>query len=235
MWMFDQYGVDYEVVGADDYARLGRFDTIVMAPGISAERLTQGLDPARYPERFHWARGVPDALARLRAWTERGGNLVAIGSSSLTAAGALELPLENVAVNDDLEVPGALLHQQFRRAVPGAWGMPARWPVWFNNDPAFRLNGRGQVASSYPQGEELLVSGYAAGVDSLAGASNVVTFDVGDGKATVAGGHLTFRSWPRAAWTVVTNAIYNGAATRLDARRLTDRMAADASGGADEE
>ena len=168
MWMFDEYGVDYEVVGADDYARLGRFDTIVMAPGISAERLTQGLDPARYPERFHWARGVPDALARLRAWTERGGNLVAIGSSSLTAAGALELPLENVAVNDDLEVPGALLHQQFRRAVPGAWGMPARWPVWFNNDPAFRLNGRGQVASSYPQGEELLVSGYAAGVDSLA-------------------------------------------------------------------
>ncbi len=227
MWMLEQQGVDYEVVGADDYADLARFDTVVLAPGVSTRTLTEGIDPARYPEEFHWARGVPDAPARLRAYVEGGGNLVALGSASMTAKDALALPVENVASTDRsvLNVPGALLQQSFRVAQPAAWGMPAQWPVWFNNDPAFRLTGPGRVAASYPVGDDLLVSGYALGSGTLSGAANVATFDVGEGQATIAGGHITFRTWPRAAWTVVTNAIYNGAGTPVSAAGLAARLA----------
>ncbi|WP_426247327.1 M14 family zinc carboxypeptidase [Nocardioides sp. LHG3406-4] len=226
MWMLEQWGVDYEVVEADDYADLAQFDTVVLAPGVSTRTLTEGLDPSRYPEEFHWARGVPDAPARLRAFVEGGGNLVALGSASMTAKDALALPVENVASTDRsvLNVPGALLKQSFRTAVPAAWGMPASWPVWFNNDPAFRLTGPGEVAASYPAGDDLLASGYALGSGTLAGAANVATFDVGEGQATIAGGHITFRTWPRAAWTVVTNAIYNGAGTPVSAAELATRL-----------
>lgn len=227
MWMFEQYGVDYQVVGADDYDGLAKkYDTIVLAPGVSTRTLTQGLDPARYPDRFHWARGVPDAPAKLAQFVKDGGNLVALGSASETARTALDLPLQNVTPTDrsTFTIPGALLKQRFNRQAPAAWGMPAEWPVWYNNDPAYRLTGTAQVAAAYPDTDGLLVSGYARGDSALKGATNVASFDVGKGHVTVAGGHITFRTWPRATWTVVTNAIYNGAAASLNPAQLQRSM-----------
>jgi hypothetical protein len=223
MWMLEQYGVDFEVVEADDYADLeGQFDTIVLAPGVSTNTLTQGLNPARYPEEFHWARGVADAPAKLRAFVQGGGNLVALGSASTTAASALSLPVQNITPSNrsEFSAPGALLAQEYDVTAPAAWGMPESWPVWFNNDPAFAVTGDGEVAASYPEQDDLLVSGYAHGTSAIAGATNVATFDVGEGEATIAGGHITFRTWPRAAWTMVTNGIYNGAGTELTAAEL---------------
>jgi hypothetical protein len=223
MWMLEQYGVDFEVVEADDYADLaGQFDTIVLAPGISMNTLTNGLDPARYPEEFHWARGVPEAPAKLAEFVQGGGNLVALGNASNTAISALSLPAENITPSDRsvFSAPGALLAQQYDVGEPAAWGMPQSWPTWFNNDPAYRVTGDGEVAASYPEQENLLVSGYAHGTSAIAGAANVVTFDVGEGEATIAGGHITFRTWPRAAWTMVTNGIYNGAGEDLTAAEL---------------
>jgi hypothetical protein len=227
MWMFEQFGVDYQVVGADDYADLAnKFDTIVLAPGISTQRITQGLDPAKYPEEFHWARGVPDGPEKLAEFVKGGGNLVALGSASDTATAALDLPLQNVTPRDrsSFTAPGALLKQTFNTKVPAAWGMPRSWPVWFNNDPAYQLTGDGEVASSYPEDDDLLVSGYAKGTSAISGATNIATFSVGKGQATVAGGHITFRTWPRATWTVVTNAVYNGAGTPLSGKQLVQKF-----------
>lgn len=227
MWMLEQYGTDYAVVSADDYEDLAaKYDTIVLAPGISTSRITDGLNPANYPEEFHWARGVPDGPAKLAEFVEGGGNLVALGSASTTAVDALSLPADNIAPRDRdvMSAPGALLQQTFDPTAPAAWGMPEAWPVWYGNDPAFAVGGEAQVAASYPESEDLLVSGYAHGTSAIAGASNVATFEVGDGQATIAGGHITFRTWPRATWTVVTNAIYNGAGTPLTADELALRF-----------
>lgn len=221
-WMFDQFGVDYDIVEADDYQHLDQYDSIVLPPGISANSITKGLDPAEYPEEFAWARGVPDGPGKIDDYVRQGGNLVAMGSSALTAANALSLPVQNVAPRGgaDFEVPGALLKQSFRTSSPAAWGMPESWPVWYNDNPAFRLTGEGDVAASYPENTDLLVSGYARGDEALGGTANVATFDVGDGRATVVGGEVTFRTWPRAAWTLVTNALYNGAGTPVSAQEM---------------
>ena len=62
------------------------------------------------------------------------------------------------------------------------------------------------------------------GTKALAGATNIATFGVGKGSATIAGGHLTFRSWPRSAWNVVNNAVYNGAGEKVSARQLADAL-----------
>ncbi|MEU8265338.1 M14 family zinc carboxypeptidase [Micromonospora sp. NPDC048999] len=223
MWMFDQIGVNYQVVTADDYANLSsKYDTIVLAPGISANTITRGLDPDKNPSEFHWARGVPDGLDKLKQFVEAGGNLVALGSASTTAATSLGLPVQNITPTNrtTFNAPGALLKHHYDVDVPAAWGMPESWPTWFNNDAAFKVTGNARVASTYPKEDNLLVSGYAHGTSAIGGATNIATFDVGKGEATIAGGHITFRTWPRAAWTVVTNAMYNGAGQDVTAEQL---------------
>ncbi|MFC6883352.1 MULTISPECIES: M14 family zinc carboxypeptidase [Actinomadura] len=215
MWMLDQYGVNYKVVGADDYADLkSHYDTIVVSDGVSKNSIVKGLDPAKNPKEFAWARGVGDkGWQALSDWVSGGGNLVAIGSGSETARELLDLPMRNAApTGGGFTVPGALIRASYKPDVPAAWGMPEEWPVWFNRDAAYRITGKADVASAYPSGD-LLVSGYAKGTDALGGLANVASFDVGEGHATIAASEITFRSWPRATWPIVVNAMYQGPST----------------------
>jgi hypothetical protein len=67
------------------------------------------------------------------------------------------------------------------------------------------------AVTTYPEDDDpLLDSGYAVGADALRGLADIVTADVGEGHVVIAGTDLNFRTWPRAAWTVVANAIYHG-------------------------
>ncbi|MFI0486651.1 M14 family zinc carboxypeptidase [Actinomadura sp. 9N215] len=213
-WLLDTNGIDYRVVSADDYGDLaGKYDTIVLADGVSKRTIVEGLDPAKNPPEFRWARGVgEDGWAKLADYVSGGGNLVAIGSASETARQLLKLPIDNAAPSDPakLNAPGALLRASYDPKVPAAWGMPESGAVWFNRDAAYKLTGEGQVASKYPGGGDLLVSGYADGTETLNGLANVATFEVGEGSATVAGSEITFRSWPRQTWPIIVNSIYQG-------------------------
>lgn len=220
MWQLDQHEVDYEVVEAGHYEDLSaRYDTILVADGISRDDIVEGLDPGEYPERFHWARGVGDeGWTALAAFVQDGGTLVALGSSSETARQLLNLPVQRVQPPDPFEIPGSLMRVRTHEAVPEMWGMPAEWNNWFDNDAAFRVLDASQatVGTNYPDdGDPLLGSGYAAGADALRGLADVVTFDVGEGRAVIAGTDLNFRTWPRVAWTVVANAIYHGPSERV--------------------
>ncbi|PQZ89555.1 hypothetical protein CQ018_15480 [Arthrobacter sp. MYb227] len=222
-WMMDQFGTNYKVVEAKDYANLAKkFDTIILAPGISADRITKGLDATKYPEEFAWAAGVPDGLTKLKEFTNKGGNLVALGSASVTAIDALGLPAQNITPTDrkTFNAPGALLAQKYDVSKPATWGMPKSWPTWYNNDAVFTLKDKKASASTYPTKGDLLVSGYASGTEAIAGGTNIASFAYGMGNVTVAGGHITFRTWPRASWTVVTNAIYNGAGSEVSKSEL---------------
>jgi hypothetical protein len=223
-WMLDQYGINYKVVGADDYADLdGRYDTIVLADRVSKNTIVNGLDPAKNPAEFAWARGVGDqGWSALADFVSAGGNLVAIGSSSETARQLLELPIENAAPSDrdTFNAPGALLRASYRPEVPAAWGMRSSWPVWFGNDAAYRIQGEADIASTYPREDDLLASGYAHGAEALGGLANIATFDVGKGHATIAASEITFRSWPRATWPIIINSIYQGPSMPMRSDRL---------------
>jgi hypothetical protein len=214
MWQLDQHEIDYEVVEADHYSDLSaRYDTILLPDGISRQRIVEGLDPGRVPERFHWARGVgEEGWSALAAFVQEGGTLVALGSSSQTATQLLNLPVQRVQPPDPFEVPGSLMRVASNHAVPELWGMPDEWAVWFDDDAAFRVldASRATAATTYPNDGPVLSSGYAAGADALRGLSDVVTFDVGEGHVVIAGTDLNFRTWPRVAWTVVANSLYHG-------------------------
>ncbi len=222
MWQLDQHHVKYKVVSADDYPRLSAlYDTILVPDGISQSRIVNGTSPDTVPERFHWARGVGQAgWEQLRQFVLDGGAMVAIGSSGDTARALLNLPVEHVSLPSPFRIPGSLMRVASSAGVPELWGMPAQWATWSENDTGWRVTdpANAKVGSSYPNdAQPLLASGYAEGDAGLRGLADIVTFDAGKGHVMISATDLNFRTWPRAAWTVVANAIYQGPSTAVPA------------------
>jgi Zinc carboxypeptidase len=222
MWQLDQHGVDYQVVSADDYDRLSSlYDTILMPDGISQSRIVNGTNPDTVPERFHWARGVGQAgWDKLRQFVLDGGALVAIGSSGDTAKALLNLPVEHASLPSPFRIPGSLMRVHSSAGVPELWGMPAEWATWSEGDTGWRVTdpAAAKVGTAYPNdAQPLLAAGYAEGDAGLRGLADIVTFDAGKGHVMISATDLNFRTWPRAAWTVVANAIYHGPSTPVPA------------------
>jgi uncharacterized membrane protein len=223
MWVFDQYGINYDVVSSQDfeYQSLNQlYDTIVLPSGISTDDIVEGLDPEEYSEKYAWAYGTGQrGLNKLRQFVRNGGTLLAIGTSVPTVQDLLDLPIEQVLPDDEDEflAGGSLLNQEFDNTHPVAWGMPDEWPVWFYDTGAYELTDRSkaQVVANYPARGELLASGFLRGEEHLQGAANVVSFNVGKGKVVTYGSEITFRTLPRATFHLLYNAIYHGPSDKV--------------------
>jgi hypothetical protein len=98
MWMLEQYGINHEIVKAQDFQGdlKAKFDVILLPSGISRQRIVNGLDMKRNdPAEWGWAAGVgEDGWTKLRAFVNDGGTLLAIGSAVDTAMQLLDLPIE---------------------------------------------------------------------------------------------------------------------------------------------
>jgi Zinc carboxypeptidase len=226
MWQFDQYGINYKVVRAQDYEHKSLnelYDTIVISSGVDKEDIVEGLDPAEYSEKYAWAYGVgQEGWAKLRQFVRRGGTLLGVGESSETAQELLNLPITNALPDDEDEflAAGSLLRNEFDPTHPVAWGQPEEWPVWFYDTPAFEVTDpTAEIVASYPE-SDIRASGYLRGEEHIAGTANVVSFDIGNGTAVVYGSEITFRTLPREQFTLLYNAIYNGPAEEVDASQL---------------
>ncbi len=98
MWMLEQYGINHEIVKAQDFAGdlNAKYDVILLPSNTTKARIVSGLDPKRNdPAEWSWAFGVgDDGWKKLRAFVENGGTLLAIGSAVETARELLDLPIE---------------------------------------------------------------------------------------------------------------------------------------------
>ena len=272
MWMLEQYGVDHTVMSARDFEGdlNAKYDVILLPSGTTKARMLQGLDPKRNdPAEWAWAFGIGDAgWAKLKAFVQNGGTLLAVGSAVETARDLLDLPIERAlpqapprfgpgaarqaeAKEDGTAVlrdafssparlmqtlrdrvaepqslfycPGSLLNNEFDPNHPVAWGMPAAWPVFFDDDQAYRLRpGFGveaEVVSRYPR-EKVLASGWLLGEDYLKDQANILSFRVGRGSAVTFGSQIDFRAQPRATYKRIFNAIFHGPATPVTAAEM---------------
>lgn len=272
MWMLEQYGVDHTVMSARDFEGdlNAKYDVILLPSGTTKARMLQGLDPKRNdPAEWAWAFGIGDAgWAKLKAFVQNGGTLLAVGSAVETARDLLDLPIERAlpqapprfgpgaarqaeAKEDGTAVlrdafssparlmqtlrdrvaepqslfycPGSLLNNEFDPNHPVAWGMPAAWPVFFDDDQAYRLRpGFGveaEVVSRYPR-EKVLASGWLLGEDYLKDQANILSFRVGRGSAVTFGSQIDFRAQPRATYKLIFNAIFHGPATPVTAAEM---------------
>ena len=99
MWLFEQYGFNFDTVEAMDFDDdlADRYDVIVLPAGTTRNTIINGLDRTQHGEEWRWAFGVGesgwDALAQ---WVRDGGHLIALGNSTETARQLLDLPIEAV-------------------------------------------------------------------------------------------------------------------------------------------
>jgi hypothetical protein len=119
--------------------------------------------------------------------------------------------------------PGSLLNNEFDPNNPIAWGMPAAWPVFFDDDQAYRLRpGFGidsKVVSRYPR-ENVLASGWLLGEEYLKDQANIISFKAGKGTIVTYGSQIDFRAQPRATWKLIFNGIFHGPATPVPAAQM---------------
>jgi hypothetical protein len=120
--------------------------------------------------------------------------------------------------------PGSLLKQEFDIAHPVAFGMPESWPVFFAFDQAYRVlpsfDVQARVVSRYPDEEKQIASGWLLGDELLRKQANVVSFDVGKGKAVTLGSEVDFRAQTPATFKLLFNAMVQGPAARVSAAEL---------------
>jgi hypothetical protein len=125
--------------------------------------------------------------------------------------------------------PGSLLAQEFDTSHPIAYGMPERWPVFFESDQAYRLTPgfqtRASVVSRYPAEGSLLESGWLLGEEYLRNQANAISFEVGKGTVVVLASQVDYRTQPRATFKLLFNAIYQGPATAISASELASLRA----------
>jgi hypothetical protein len=272
MWMLEQWGINHEVMKAQDFAGdlNAKYDVIILPSGSTKARLMSGLNAkTNDPAEWAWAFGIGDAgWANLKKFVENGGTLLAIGSAVETARDLLDLPIERalpqgaprfgqggaapVAATGNADAalreaftsparlmqtlrdrvadpqslfycPGSLLNNEFDASNPIAWGMPASWPVFFDDDQAYRLRpGFGidaKVVSRYPR-ENVLASGWLLGEEYLKDQANILSFKVGKGNVVTYGSQIDFRTQPRATWKLIFNGIFHGPATPVTAAQM---------------
>jgi hypothetical protein len=275
LWLLEQYGINHEVVKAQDFSGdlNQKYDVILLPSGTSRARIVNGLDPARHAAaEWSWAYGVgEDGWKKLRSFVENGGTLLAIGSAVETATELLDLPIEKSlpeapprfgpgagggqgaeapagavdrALRDAFSsparlmqtlrdrvadptslfyCPGSLLMNEFDTQNPVAWGMPGKWPVFFESDQAYRLRPgfavETKVVSRYPR-ENILQSGWLLGEEYLKDQANVVSFRVGRGFVVTYGSQVDFRTQPRATFRLIFNAMFHGPSTPVPAAQM---------------
>jgi hypothetical protein len=119
--------------------------------------------------------------------------------------------------------PGSLLNNEFDASHPVAWGMPASWPVFFDDDQAYRLRPgfgtQGEVVSRYPR-QNVLASGWLLGEEYLKDQANVVAFRVGKGYVVTYASQIDFRTQPRATFKLIFNAMFHGPSTPVSAGQM---------------
>ncbi len=271
--MLEQYGINHEVMKSQDFQGdlNAKYDVILLPSGTTKARILNGLDPKRNdPAEWSWAFGVGDAgWAKLKAFVENGGTLLAIGSAVETTRDLLDLPIEralpqatprfgpgaqqaaapaagnvDAALRDTFSsparlmqtlrdrvaepeslfyCPGSLLNNEFDPNNPVAWGMPPAWPVFFDDDQAYRLRPgfgiQAEVVSRYPR-QNVLASGWLLGEEYLKDQANIIAFRIGKGYVVTYGSQIDFRAQPRATFKLIFNAMFHGPSTAVTAAQI---------------
>jgi hypothetical protein len=242
-WLLEQQEVPFQVVYAPrlDAGNLRRdFDVLILPSGAVAATgaaptggpggAFRAPDALEIPAEYRAALGrmtVERTVPRLREFLEAGGRIITIGSAT-GLANHLGLPVGNHLVErtpagevlplpqDKFYVPTSVLEVAVDTTSPAAWGMPARSPVTFNNNPVFTLDPgavlRGELRplAWFPAGG-VLRSGWAWGEGYLEGGIAAVEARVGRGSLLLFGPEITFRAQPHATFKFLFNGLMNGA------------------------
>ena len=220
-WLLDERGVAFVSV-TDSLVRSGNLgsevDVLVIAD-MSLREAKDGLDARSAPARY--AGGLGDqGLANLKAFVNGGGRVVTFDKGSEVALAAFGGgPVRRLApaprrqadgrARDDttgarataeVVAPGSILRALTTPTHGLVAGMADTVGVYFTNSSAFDVAADAPVSvvmRYHPDATQLLMSGYLAGGEAIAGRAAVVDWTVGNGRATLIGFRPQYRgqSW----------------------------------------
>jgi hypothetical protein len=236
-FLLEQYG--FEPKTLDNKAvRAGAlrtsFDVIVL-PDVPREVIASGKPKREEGEMRYFAELPPEyaggldkeGSGALRQFVEQGGTLVAFSAACDYVLEEFNLPVRNALARvrpDEFGVPGSLLRVDVDPSLPLTYGLPATVPVFQDKAIAFDTALPGAemdrfVLATYPSVErDILLSGWANGIDRLEKRAAAVATTFGKGRLVLLGFRPQHRAQTPATFPFVFNALYWSTAKTAPAR-----------------
>ncbi len=232
-WILEQFGVPFTAL-TDSMVRAGglsrQFDVIVV-PDMPLRQMRDGMSARDVPARY--AGGLGEAgLGELASFTRAGGRLVLLDHASEFAVEQLGAPLRIIAGGnrtgeanpggDQAAVaaprtspyaPGSILRTLVNSGHPLAVGASDTTAVYFTNSVSFLLpaDGPAEVVARYPTApNDILLSGYLDGAETIAGRAAMVRVRAGSGDAVLFGFRPQHRAQAYGTFRLLFNALYLG-------------------------
>lgn len=200
----------------------------IIFPDQSANHILNGYSKGSMPDEYVGGVGK-DGVENLKKFVEAGGTLVFLNESSNFAIEQFNLPIKNITKGLDRKafyIPGSILRTELDTNHPIAKGMPAQSIAWFEDSPVFDVGvtpsgvsaGSGEmpkgitltVIARYPSDpKQILLSGWALGVENIAGKAALVEVKMGKGKIVLFGFRPQYRGQSLATFPLLFNAISN--------------------------
>ncbi|MBC7791699.1 MAG: hypothetical protein H7Z74_17265 [Anaerolineae bacterium] len=237
-WVFDQFRIPFTNI-TDSLVKAGRlrdrFD-VILVPDMRLRELTGGMADSLVPPRY--AGGLGDAgVTELKSFTELGGTLILLDRASELATTALGVRAKLIKVpprrddwyDDDfskaadsvargkaqLYAPGSIFRLLVDKRHPVGRGMPDTAAAYFTNSVTFDVSQDSsvRVVARYPQrGEDILLSGFLQGAESIAGKAAVIEARVGKGRVVMFGFRPQYRGQSYGTFKMLFNALSSGGA-----------------------
>jgi hypothetical protein len=192
-----------------------RYRTLIF-PDQSPNQMLNGYAKGAMPNEYTGGIGK-EGVENLRKFVMDGGTLVFLNRASDFAIEQFNLPVRNVVKGlnrKEFFIPGSILRTNLDGKGPIARDMPAQSIAWFENSPAFETvmsdSMPVEVIARYPENpKDILLSGWALGVEKIAGKAALVEVRVGDGKIILFGFRPQYRGQSLATFPLLFNAIAN--------------------------
>ncbi|WP_134088303.1 M14 metallopeptidase family protein [Olivibacter sp. XZL3] len=234
-WIMEQYHFAFQLIYPQeiDAGNLHKkYDAILFisggipnAEGQSERRRLRQPAPEEIPEKYRSMLGsvtIDKSIPQLRDFTEKGGTIVTVGSST-SLAYLFNLPVKNALVSTDkgkelplpntsYYIPGSILTTKIDSTKEANWGMTEYADIVFNNSPVFKIDPakRDEVeVLSWFDTDKPLHSGWAWGQQYLKGGVTSFVASVGKGKLYAFGPEITFRGQAHSTFKLLFNTLYS--------------------------
>jgi hypothetical protein len=217
---FDMKNIDNAAMKAGNLR--ASYDAIVL-PSVSKDIILTGEPGARPGRSFEelppeYAGGIgAEGLAALQKFVDAGGTLITLASSGELVIDEMKLPVRNALANvsdENFSVPGSLLRAKLDTAHPVNYGMPSDAAIFVDDAIAYQTSSpppgvRRTALATYPAaGEDILLSGWATGLDHLERRDAAVALERGEGKIVMFGFRVQNRAQTEGTFKMLFNAIY---------------------------
>jgi hypothetical protein len=235
-WLFDTQGVPFTNV-TDSLIKRGNlraaYDVLII-PDMSLREAKDGLAKSSAPTQYAGGLGA-DGVKAIGEFVAAGGVLMTFDRGSELALDAVPgLPVRRISpqsrapardgrARDDstgapaganIVAPGSILRTISAQGHRLTMGMPDTVPVYFTNSTAFDVaqDARVEVPLRYPaSASNILMSGYLAGGEALAGKAAAVDITVGAGRVVMFGFRPQYRGQSWGTFKLLYNAILTSA------------------------